>query len=194
MAYPFSISLGVEWNLWTGRKSRRAVAYRQNRHITIFGPTRSGKGVCLEIPNLLRLKGLSIISIDPKGQNAAVTARWRRKVSRVVMLNPLDVLGLGSAGFNPLAALDPAAPRFFEEAANIAEALIKIDASGDLLVAKRPHPHSGAADLGSEACAKAGRGDRRWKTCARWLLDGQGHGGVGRFSACQPGGPLHPGQ
>ena len=126
MAYPFSISLGVEWNLWTGRKSRRAVNYTQNRHITVFGPTRSGKGVSLEIPWLLRLKGLSIISIDPKGQNAAVTARWRKTVSDVVFLNPLDVLSLGSTGFNPLAQLDPTSPHFFQHASAIAEALISI--------------------------------------------------------------------
>src|SRR5271156_1804813 len=121
LAYPFSISLGVAWNLWTNRKSRRAVEYRQNRHITIFGPTRSGKGVSLEIPNLLRLKGLSIISIDPKGQNAAVTARWRRTVSDVVFLNPFDLHGLGDAGFNPLAWVQS-----YEDAAAGAEALPQV--------------------------------------------------------------------
>lgn len=130
-----AISLGLEWNPQTGRVGR-PVAYDQNRHLTLFGPTRSGKGVCLEIPNLLRLgsnrrDAVSIISIDPKGQNAAVTSRWRRRVSDVLMLNPLDVLGLGSAGFNPLAALDPASPRFFEQASAIAEALIRIEKGGD---------------------------------------------------------------
>ena len=131
MAYPFSFSLGVKWNLWTNRKSRRAVNYIQNRHITIFGPTRSGKGVCLEIVWLLRLMGLSIISIDPKGQNRAVTGRWRKTVSEVVDLNPLNVLGLGSSGFNPLARLDPASPHFFEHCSAIAEALVRLSESGD---------------------------------------------------------------
>src|ERR1700730_7524656 len=110
-----AITLGLEWVMKLGRKRRR-VWYKLNRHVICFGPTRSGKGVCLEIPNLLRLGHkkhggpLSIISIDPKGQNAAVTARWRKTVSDVLFLNPLDVLGLGSTGFNPLAALDPASP------------------------------------------------------------------------------------
>src|ERR1700691_2966336 len=109
-----AISLGLEWNPLTGKR-RRQLVYALNRHIICFGPTRSGKGVCLEIPNLLRLgaggrgkETLSIISIDPKGQNAAVTARWRRRVSDVVFINPLNLLGLGSSGFNPLARLDPA--------------------------------------------------------------------------------------
>lgn len=130
-----AISLGLEWNPQTGTMRRR-VAYALNRHIICFGPTRSGKGVCLEIPNLLRLGGrgdepLSIISIDPKGQNAAVTARWRRKVSDVLFLNPLDLLGLGSSGFNPLARLDPASPHFFLHASAIAEALVRLAESGD---------------------------------------------------------------
>jgi type IV secretion system protein VirD4 len=124
-----AITLGLGWLMKLGR-TRRRVWYKLNRHVICFGPTRSGKGVTLEIPNLLRLKGLSIISIDPKGQNAAVTGRWRRKVGKVVLLNPLNLLGLGSAGFNPLAALLVAlrnkSPRYFEDASAIAEALIKI--------------------------------------------------------------------
>lgn len=116
-----SISLGLAWEPNTGRTAG-PVSYAENRHITLFGPTRSGKGVTLEIPNLLRLTGLSIISIDPKGQNAAVTARWRRTVGDVVVLNPLNLLGLGSAGFNPLVGV-----RSFEDAASIAEALIRIE-------------------------------------------------------------------
>lgn len=96
--HPFAISLGHEWNIWKDGRKGRPVPYTQNRHITIFGPTRSGKGVCLEIPNLLRLKGLSIISIDPKGQNYAVTGRWRSTVSEVALLNPLNVPGLRLRG------------------------------------------------------------------------------------------------
>jgi type IV secretion system protein VirD4 len=132
-----AISLGLEWNPQTGAMRRR-VAYALNRHVMCFGPTRSGKGVCLEIPNLLRLgaggrdnEPLSIISIDPKGQNAAVTARWRSRVSDVVFINPLNLLGLGSSGFNPLARLDPAAPHFFLHASAIAEALVRLAESGD---------------------------------------------------------------
>jgi type IV secretion system protein VirD4 len=126
-----SIRLGRQWQPKSGR-AERPVSYDLDRHVTLFGPTGSGKGVALEIPNLLTLSGLSIISIDPKGQNAAVCARWRRTVSDVLVLNPFGLLidqrpDLKSIGFNPLAALDPASPRFFEHAAAIAEALIKVD-------------------------------------------------------------------
>jgi len=137
MAAPFGFSLGLHWNARKGR-ARRRVIYGLNRHVICIGPTGSGKGAALEIPNLLRLGDertgggpLSIISIDPKGQNAAVTARWRKTVSDVLFLNPLNVLLLGSTGFNPLAALDPASPHFFLHASAIAEALVRIAESGD---------------------------------------------------------------
>jgi type IV secretion system protein VirD4 len=125
-----SIWLGQKWvprSGWTGA----AVTYDGDRHLTIFGPTGSGKSL-LEIGNLLSLTGINIISVDPKGENAAVTAAWRRTVSDVLVFNPFGLLvdqypDLSSAGFNPLAALDPNSPRFFDDAAAIAEALIKVE-------------------------------------------------------------------
>ena len=40
----------------------------------------------------------SVIVFDPKGELAAITASYRSTVSHVVMLNPFNVLNLGSAG------------------------------------------------------------------------------------------------
>ena len=93
----------------------------------LFGPNGTGKGTRFLIPNLLSIKDRSIIVIDPKGELAAVTVDYRRTVGDVVMLNPFNVLGLGSAGFNPLAALDPASPNFYDDAAALGEALISIE-------------------------------------------------------------------
>jgi type IV secretion system protein VirD4 len=125
-----SIWHGQKWNPRTGRTSG-AVTYDGDRHLTWFGATGSGKSL-LEIGNLLSLTGINIISVDPKGENAAITAAWRRTVSDVLVFNPFGVLvdkypDLKSAGFNPLAALDPNSPRFFDDAAAIAEALIKVE-------------------------------------------------------------------
>ena len=93
----------------------------------LFGPNGTGKGTRFLIPNFLSIKDRSIVVVDPKGELAAVTADYRRTVSEVIMLNPFDVLGLGSAGFNPLAALDPQSPNFYDDAAALGEALIKIE-------------------------------------------------------------------
>ena len=101
--------------------------YDGERHLLLFGPNGSGKGTRLLVPNLLRIGGKSLVVIDPKGELAAITASYRRTVSDVVILNPFDLLGLGSAGFNPLAALDPDAPTFLDDAVGVGEALIKIE-------------------------------------------------------------------
>ncbi len=105
--------------------------YRGDRHLLVFGPTGSGKGRRFLIPNLLHgLKEQSVIVIDPKGEAAALTAGARREMGhKVVILNPFDVRGLGSAGFNPLSFLDPKSPNFYDDAAAITEALIKIEGS-----------------------------------------------------------------
>jgi type IV secretion system protein VirD4 len=103
------------------------IPYQGERHLLLFGPNGTGKGTRFLIPNLLAIKDRSIVVVDPKGELAAVTAAYRRTVSDVVMLNPFDVLGLGSAGFNPLAGLDPQSPYFYDEAAALGEALIKLE-------------------------------------------------------------------
>ena len=93
----------------------------------LFGPNGTGKGTRFLIPNLLSINDRSIVVIDPKGELASVTADYRRTISDVVMLNPFNVLGLGSAGFNPLASLNPKSPNFYDDAAALGEALIKLE-------------------------------------------------------------------
>ncbi len=102
--------------------------YAGERHLLIFGPNGSGKGMRLLAPNLLNgLADRSVIVIDPKGELAAITADYRRKLGHnVVILNPFNMLGFGSAGFNPMTALDPKSSNFFDDAAAVAEALITI--------------------------------------------------------------------
>ncbi|MBL8251266.1 MAG: type IV secretory system conjugative DNA transfer family protein [Candidatus Competibacter sp.] len=132
-----SIWLGERWNPKDRAKGTPlygdAVLYAGERHLTMFGPNGSGKGATIEIPNLLHLgNDVSIVSIDPKGQNAAVTAAWRRRVGEVWVLNPFGLHvalypDLASVGFNPLAALDPSSDRFFDKARALAEALIRVE-------------------------------------------------------------------
>jgi type IV secretion system protein VirD4 len=104
------------------------IEYKGERHVLVFGPNGSGKAVRFLLPNLLRgLDDQSVIVIDPKGQAAAVTARHRRDLGHnVVILNPFNVLGMESVGFNPLATLDSKSPNFYDDASAIGEALIEI--------------------------------------------------------------------
>jgi len=132
------IYLGRRWNPRTGRTGRR-VTYDLRSHLTLFGTTGCGKGATLEIPNLLRgLRRMSVVSIDPSGQNAAVTAAARRRAGRhVLMLNPFNLHVAGypdmqDVGFNPLTTLDPAAPAFFEIAASLGDAMISVEGDSQI--------------------------------------------------------------
>ena len=59
-----------------GQLHRSPLSYSGARHLLTVAPTRSGKGVSSIIPNLLTYQG-SVFVIDPKGENALVTARRR---------------------------------------------------------------------------------------------------------------------
>src|SRR5471030_2636403 len=86
------------------------------KHLCSFGPPGTGKSSALVIPNVAHLPR-SMIIIDPKGEIAAITARKRARMGRVLMLNPFGLLAgdlphLKSHGLNPLALLDPNSDRF----------------------------------------------------------------------------------
>jgi type IV secretion system protein VirD4 len=110
--------------------------YSGERNLLLFGPNGSGKGTRFLMPNLLQMKDCSMVVIDPKGELAAVTARHRRTIGEVVIINPFGVLAgrlgyedLKSDGYNPLLALDPSAPSFNADASWLAEALVTIEGS-----------------------------------------------------------------
>ena len=107
-------------------------------HILTVAPTRSGKGVGLVIPNLLHYPG-SVLVVDPKGENYAVTHRFREEVlgQQIVCLDPFHIV-LGkdevSDSINPFDGIvdyrKPAStylaqnPELLDEANMIADALI----------------------------------------------------------------------
>ena len=70
-----------------------------------------------------------MVCIDPKGENARVTARARASKGLVWCLDPFGVSGRPAARYNPLAQLDPASPDLAEDAQTIADALVH-DAPG----------------------------------------------------------------
>lgn len=78
-------------------------------HILAFAPTRSGKGVGLVIPSLLRWAD-SVLVYDIKGENFQLTSGWRKEElgSIVIKLDPTDPYAFekGTSGtFNPLEEL-----------------------------------------------------------------------------------------
>jgi type IV secretion system protein VirD4 len=142
------IRLGVEWFPYgRGRQTGNPVTMPLDGHFGLIAPPGAGKGVSLEIPNLcLGLQNVSVLSIDPSGQNAAVCAEARRRMGQqVVCLNPFGMHtgiypDLQSAGCNPLAGISSQSRFFYQECAAVGEALIVIEG-------KDPHWSSSARGL-----------------------------------------------
>jgi type IV secretory pathway TraG/TraD family ATPase VirD4 len=116
---------------------RHPLRYEGARHLLTVAPTRSGKGVSSIIPNLLTYEGSAFV-IDPKGENALVTAYRRGRGSPqhaiagmgqdVFLLDPWDIaasrLGARSACFNPLDWIMADDPDAAENALLLADALV----------------------------------------------------------------------
>lgn len=113
------------------------VTYTGNAPVLVFGPPGSSKTVAFVMNQLLDdISRRSYIVIDPKGEIAAVTARFRRKLRghTVRIINPYGVLtdvrpDLKSDGWNPLADLDPSSQNFADDCAARGDALIKTNAN-----------------------------------------------------------------
>lgn len=117
--------LAGDAGLIVGREAngRRLLRYDGPAHLLTVAPTRSGKGVGAIVPNLLTANR-SVLCVDPKGENAKITARARGRFGPVSILDPFGVTGLPSAAYNPLAALDPYSLDLGEDAAVLADALV----------------------------------------------------------------------
>lgn len=104
-------------------------------HGTVMAPTRGWKGVCFVVPHCLDHKG-SLAVLDIKdGENALITARYRRDVlgQSVYLLDPWDraahKISMKPHGFNPMDWLDPEKDSFVDDAFLLAEALVISESS-----------------------------------------------------------------
>lgn len=123
-----SASTGLVVGLWDDGHTSDLIRFNEKGHLLTFAPTGAGKGVGSIIPNLLTYPG-SFVCIDPKGENAVVTAPQRTKLGNVVLvLDPFQRTAPYLPGcqvtFNPLAMIDPDGPRASDDATILAEALV----------------------------------------------------------------------
>ncbi|MBB5052707.1 SpoVK/Ycf46/Vps4 family AAA+-type ATPase [Afipia massiliensis] len=116
------------------------VGLRDDRGMLTIAGSRTGKGRCAIIPNLLTWPGSALV-IDPKGTNAAVTAARRGKGGgrvteflgqEVHVVDPFGIVkGTQTSRFNPFSGLDPYSPEFAEEVGLLADALVVQERDGE---------------------------------------------------------------
>ena len=118
-----------------GRDAQGWLCLDDDRHAFTVAGSRAGKGLSVILPNLAHYGG-SVCVLDPKGENATLTAERRgngRGVPAGGMGQEVHVIDpFGKArvdpsyrsGFNPLADLDPQDPLFVDECYTLADALV----------------------------------------------------------------------
>ena len=119
-------------------------------HAICVAPTGSGKGRCSLIPQLLSWKGSTVV-IDPKGEAAAVTGRYRERElgQRVVYLDPFHLVTDKPDALNPLDAIQFSGESP-EEFAIMAPSLLHPDHTG---FAREPYwDNSGDALISAVLC------------------------------------------
>lgn len=112
---------------------KHPLQYNGDRHLLTVAPTRAGKGVSSIIPNLLTYEG-SVIVIDPKGENARITAERRAQGNEergipglkqnVYIIDPWKITGFRPKCFNPLDWLKSDAENISENAMILADAIV----------------------------------------------------------------------
>lgn len=116
-----------------GETEFQHVFYDGDCHAITQAPNRSGKGRTVLIPHLAHYSGSMVVN-DIKGENAYITAQWRRDRlgQKVYILNPYGLFeddfkaqGFKTARFNPLASFDPSAKDFILRIDTLAADLVK---------------------------------------------------------------------
>jgi type IV secretion system protein VirD4 len=133
-------------------------------HGLLCSPTRGGKFRDVLCQILCSFEG-SCFVVDPKGQAAAVTARYRRDVLKqdVCVLNPFNVLpeylkGIRHAQYDPVSSkLNPETDTFAADADNLVEGLM---------------PHSGPEAHWIDSARQLGSGMTMYlrEACPNWAL------------------------
>ncbi|GJE79997.1 type IV secretory system conjugative DNA transfer family protein [Methylorubrum thiocyanatum] len=99
-------ALGGEKGVIVGKAWGHFIRFKRDGAVMVTAPMGKGKGVGIVIPNLLDHKG-SMLVTDPKGENYAVTQRYRSSLGPVYRLdaihpdhshsfNPLDMIRVGT--------------------------------------------------------------------------------------------------
>ena len=119
---------GVVVGGWPGMFGTQTLRHDGPEHVLCFAPTRSGKGIGLVLPTLLSWQE-SVLVLDIKGENYALTAGYRASLGhKVIKFEPTNMDG--SHGYNPLAEIRIGTGHVVEDCQNIAMMIIDPDGKG----------------------------------------------------------------
>lgn len=101
-------------------------------HILTLAPTRSGKGIGIILPTLLYWTQ-SVLVLDIKGENWAISAGYRQKVmgQKVLKFEPTNSKGT-AARFNPLSEIRKGTFMEIQDIQNIANILVNPQGKSDM--------------------------------------------------------------
>lgn len=107
----------------------REVGIRSDRHLITVAGARSGKGAALIVPNLKRWPGACVV-VDPKGENATITAGERAAMGQSVgVVDPYRKAGGDAAALrcsvNPFDLLDPESLDLRADLETLADGLVR---------------------------------------------------------------------
>lgn len=115
---PEGVMLGVT-------QGGRYIRHNGPEHIGVYAPTRSGKGVGIIIPTLLAWLE-SVLVIDIKGENYAITAGFRKWVlkQKIFKFDPTTWDSPDAAHFNPLEEIRVGTPSEVKDTQRIVNMII----------------------------------------------------------------------
>lgn len=105
------------------------IGLNDDRHMLTVAGSRAGKGRSAIVPNLLSYGGSAVV-IDPKAENAGLTALYRNKElgQKVYILDPFGIsdprLKKFRTAYNPLTTLDPMDRSIIEDAGRITDSIV----------------------------------------------------------------------
>lgn len=108
------------------KRGPRPLVYLSNAvHTLVTAPTGAGKGVSCIIPFLLSSPE-SCVTVDFKGENARLTAEYRRRNfgHRTVLLDPYRVVTNSPDSFNPLDFIDKDNPLAIDDCNDLGNAVV----------------------------------------------------------------------
>ncbi len=93
-----------------GRLGSKMLTYHRDGGVLVEARAGAGKGVSFVIPTILHNPDRTVIVLDPKGENLAVTGRSRRDAGRrVIVVDPANITDSPASGLNLLTETIPKA-------------------------------------------------------------------------------------